>query len=820
MSTDADLQASQQRAVTIGRDRILAAVVWLACLFMLATTWASLLEAGRLEPLLQEPAGGRTPDLWPMPALAWLVAALLPAAAILTGTPRAPDAAWARLKNAFHSRHSYLAILFGYAALQLLLFDESLIGDPLFNLGLTAVGSLAVLWHFWQRREARFDAIALTCAWAASLTLTRRLLQSVFASTEFGAASLPTQVLITSEVAYFALLAVAPILLARSARMARLPTALRDRPTLIRWLTATTLSVTAVVLVVAQWADEELIRVVLVTAVWDQVVVVVAGLLVASAIHSPEPAPQGHATPERSAGFMLGMCLLLAAYTALAALIIPRQLDRLNPDALSYLSIARSYAEGGFPVRGYWSPLISWLTALPIAAGVDPRLAFKVVSAAGGLVWIVAADALARRAGLRHVSRLAIAACVAYSALAHALSLGHLGASDVLGAAGIAAYFTFLLKSSDTETPIRSGVKAGLAGGLAYFAKHYNLPFMLIHLPLTAATLRMTTRSPRKVYLALLAAGVTIAVLAAPWIASLTSRYGRLTFSTATTIALSLRGGTSHPDWCPVPEDVLFPFEDPNPDCYPAAAWNPLGSLADFTGQILLVHANITDWLRTTVFGWGPLPPVGLLVLLIVSLTGPPFSAQRLRPVLALGTLVLYLLGYMQTHAADYRFYLAMLPVLLIAAYSFGEWLVGRLFRPNRSHAQADRVLAAAALLLPLLTFGRLSSLQYQLQNESETCLRIDSEAAAQFLTPPIAGTDEQISQIAYYARTQTYGFLSLELPPQEFDQILRGSGVSTVLAPVGHPLTDSLMHVQGYAHVATVEICEADYEVLNVPGD
>lgn len=50
-----------------------------------------------------------------------------------------------------------------------------------------------------------------------------------------------------------------------------------------------------------------------------------------------------------------------------------------NPDTYQYLSIARKYAEGFFPVNGYWSPLISWLLIIPLKLFGHDLMVFKIL---------------------------------------------------------------------------------------------------------------------------------------------------------------------------------------------------------------------------------------------------------------------------------------------------------------------------------------------------------------------------------------------------------------------------------------------------------
>src|SRR3954447_1440755 len=54
----------------------------------------------------------------------------------------------------------------------------------------------------------------------------------------------------------------------------------------------------------------------------------------------------------------------------------------MNPDGVSYLTIARQYLDGHFAdaINAYWSPLYSWLLVPLTAAGIEATLATKVLA--------------------------------------------------------------------------------------------------------------------------------------------------------------------------------------------------------------------------------------------------------------------------------------------------------------------------------------------------------------------------------------------------------------------------------------------------------
>src|SRR5687768_6759202 len=69
----------------------------------------------------------------------------------------------------------------------------------------------------------------------------------------------------------------------------------------------------------------------------------------------------------------LGLPMVMTIFAVWGARVIPGWRYQMNPDGVSYLSIASKYLAGHFgdAVNAYWSPLYSWLLAGLMGAGVE-----------------------------------------------------------------------------------------------------------------------------------------------------------------------------------------------------------------------------------------------------------------------------------------------------------------------------------------------------------------------------------------------------------------------------------------------------------------
>ncbi|GAB4369783.1 MAG: hypothetical protein Kow0062_03980 [Acidobacteriota bacterium] len=378
----------------------------------------------------------------------------------------------------------------------------------------------------------------------------------------------------------------------------------------------------------------------------------------------------------------LGLALILLGQLALAIPLGIRHALEIRPDSIAYLRIARYVAEGRFDlaVSGYWGPLLSWIAAPVVRLTDHPVAPARVAMIVASLVMTLGAFALLRRLELEPRLRLFAAALVALAAgtwSARPITPDMLLAGLLLWGAS---------RLVDPTWPDRRGVQlaAGALLGLAYLAKAVALPvgaaFVLVACGLWAVAGRTDVRRLAS------AAGVTLllfAALAGPWIAVLSARYGRPTFSTSGRINQAIVG----PD---VPEGravhqyrvtIARPqpgrvtvWEDPGESGYPR--WSPTGSLRELRHQFVLVRRNHVELLKNFVAY--DLLTLGPLALFAALLFHRPWRENMRRErwrwlgAFALPALAIYLPVY--ARAARYLF--PVYPMMIGATLGLIAWTV------------------------------------------------------------------------------------------------------------------------------------------------
>jgi hypothetical protein len=686
------------------------------------------------------------------------------------------------------------------------------------------VVSLVVVWLFYRRQESPVQNTILIASWIVALALTRSTLSSVFERIDFAAASLHTQAYIVLNMALFAVLALSPILCTHHGIRNLVRNRLGPHVLSRAWFFAT-LSVLAgtaliwyLILPHKPFRDQLIARGALIVLLPSLVVVVL------SLLESRAPAESRVRLHLNTPSFLACLGVIGGAYLVLGYRIAANWIIDSEMDVLSYLTIARSYSEGNPVVRGCWSPLISWLLAPLLAAGIEPYPAHRTLAVLLGLVWILTTSLLARNLGLSRGMRLFLAATLACIVPGSAYGLGTV---DLLGAVVLSLYFIIVTSERFLKQPYRYGALAGLLACLAYFAKYYNLPFFLAHLTLTAV-LYAIRGSSRKQVLKGFVAGLSVClIVASAWILPLSSRYHRFTVMTTgginhATVGPSMQGSPClESGLCPEPEDVLFPWEDPQGIYYRDFGWPPFGSIELFKHQISLIRENIWDWSINTLSRLGVAPPLTLLALGVAILLSWGNPSERFRYSWLFLSIVLYASGYMLFHDSHLRYYLAIVPLLLIAFYIIVERLVQRL--PARPLLWRDRAIAAALILVVFgasLSMARSDLLRYLLSTSTELrCLETDSPAFGPYLQAPIAGTDWRINFIAFFTRQRTIGVLDASGSLSEQVATLRASGVRSVVVSDESGLTDQLEEAFHFMALTRVSLCGDAYTILRSPA-
>jgi hypothetical protein len=285
-----------------------------------------------------------------------------------------------------------------------------------------------------------------------------------------------------------------------------------------------------------------------------------------------------------------------AVYLTVCAALVRWFWYRVNPDTLSYFSIAHHYLRGEWAEAANtgWSPMLSWLMLPLLAVRVPDLAAMHLIMIAAGAFTLYSVRKLAEDFELAPEWRQAVEYTAAGMTVAFALLYLE---PDLLEAALFLMYARVVIRRSYGSPG--SGIAAGALGAAAFLTKGYALYFFLGHFAFVNLLHGWRQRegsSGRPVLRQWVAGMVVFIALSAPWFAVMSYKAGHLT--TGTTGAWNYRLVGPQAPVYPQYFGLLRPtgahgssmWEEPAPGLLPA--WSPLASAKEMKHQLRLIVGN------------------------------------------------------------------------------------------------------------------------------------------------------------------------------------------------------------------------------------
>jgi hypothetical protein len=399
---------------------------------------------------------------------------------------------------------------------------------------------------------------------------------------------------------------------------------------------------------------------------------------------------------------------------------------------------------------------------------------------------------------------------------------------DVVSAIVLTWYFIILTGSKFTEKPVPRGIIIGILGGLAYYARHYNLLFVIAHL-MTTAFISIIKGHSRKSTLITTVTGIIATILVvAPWITALSLRYGQFTLSTGWSINRSVIGPEGVKDEyrpcsggspCKTLDDVLFPWEDPPLEYFPASDWNPFSDRDSFLLQHQIISEGISKWFHFLISSYGTFPLIGLVISLFLTFIFWTDSRRQYIYPWTMITSILYATGYISFGGGESRYHLPYIPLLLMSAYWLADFILLKIKTISSISKLTNLTISVLILGLPVISLMNVPKLLDGLRpTDSDSCRTQDVSLYVEKVIPPMVGSGKSINYLALQTGIQTYGSLPPEITPDEADRILHEISASTFIALSGSDLERDLIEEYGYQLVGVDDSCEVRYSILRVP--
>jgi hypothetical protein len=362
-----------------------------------------------------------------------------------------------------------------------------------------------------------------------------------------------------------------------------------------------------------------------------------------------------------------GICLLAlgVTYVALGIYVLPYYRYQINPDGVSYITIAYKYLHGDFgnAINAYWGPMISWLLVPLLFFNLPALYAVKIQMLLVGLITLLGLRqvfCIYIKGRLRTLLLFPLVPVLLYSSVFAITPDLHLLCALVF-------YFSAILDPG-YPSKVKLGMACGLFGGLAFLCKSFAFPFFILHF-LLFNFFRYQSRSDsegkKRIIRNCLWGFFVFTLISGPWVFLISHKYHTLTFGTA---GLGAYRVALNPDMEAIVEGFHDPpnptalsfHEDPTPLILETRPWHITDSAAHLKYYLNILVRNIADTLKIFLL-FSPATYLFMGILFVRRWGNPDPGLSRGFHRLVLITLVLNVAGYLPVFVEERYLWISLM---------------------------------------------------------------------------------------------------------------------------------------------------------------
>lgn len=460
--------------------------------------------------------------------------------------------------------------------------------------------------------------------------------------------------------------------------------------------------------------------------------------------------------------------LVLISYSIIGIFLLSVFKYQMNPDGISYLSIAQKYLNGDFldAINGYWSPLYSWLLVPFLYLNIQPTIAAKLLSLSIGLFTLVGARLLSYAFNMSEKIRFVILFSLVPATLYFAFTV----ISPDLLVSCILLFYLAIIFTPDYELKPFEGMTCGIIGGTAYLAKCYALPFFLVHFIVVNLFYYYRTKN-KEILLRHLSLGLaTFIFISGIWISLISSKYNFFTIGTAANFNYAISGPEykGRSVWSgfikPTNKSATSWWEDPS--FISVKTQVHTNSWHTFKYRFRVFVMNIYDtYLHCILFFPFSLVIIIVLIIFCISSKDMPLS------MFSLFTILLYPLGYLPIFIVERYLWFLYILLLLMGGHVSQFIFTNEFFRRELIKNAFLVFFALSFILIPIKNIvkgsfnGRhqfLYELSMILKNQYHIKGKIASNDWGQTLT------------LSYFLNSQFYGMPSKDWCSDDLEKNLK----------------------------------------------
>ena len=495
--------------------------------------------------------------------------------------------------------------------------------------------------------------------------------------------------------------------------------------------------------------------------------------------------------------FPLSFNILIIALITYSILIATSyHYERLTGDATLYLSIAEKYIRGDFSnaINGYWGPLLSWLLVPLLYIGASHVFAVNALSLIFGFLTIIGIWRLSYRFEISETIRI----IVLFPVVPILVFISLIEPMDFLLLCVLVYYLDIVFKK-DYPDRLTNAVLSGVLGAFAYFSKPYGFPFFISHfLVINACHYFMEPSQERrkKVQQSAMAGFLVFSLLSGIWIAIISVKYDRLTFSNMGRGVFASLGPESEHGTLEKGDPIFYEgfFEPPNETAFviyedPSYArkktWSPLesrSSLRHFLGNLT---ENFFESLR--IYESYSRLSIAIVIAYILLIFYQPANRLFLRRDLLypLLTIILYTGGYFPFHFESRYLWIVNILLLLMGGKMLHELFQHEFFKKNILRYILTVFFVLSFMITPVkssIDIGKntLNSSMHALGEELDRRYHIRGNIASnrQKVHTSIHDSWHQTFRLSYWLKSRYYGQARENISDNDLENELKGHDI------------------------------------------
>lgn len=168
---------------------------------------------------------------------------------------------------------------------------------------------------------------------------------------------------------------------------------------------------------------------------------------------------------------------ILIIYMSIGLFVINYYRYQIDPDGISYISIAQKYMNGNYKdaINGYWGPILSWLIVPFLFVKCDPQLAIRVILLFTGAICIIGIYLLIRRINIKYyLCQYILITCVPVI-----IYFSVYGISPDLIITTLIIFYIYYLFDPEYQYNTKISIILGIIGATMYLTKGYGFPFFV-----------------------------------------------------------------------------------------------------------------------------------------------------------------------------------------------------------------------------------------------------------------------------------------------------------------------------------------------------